>query len=46
MFGLKSVLPENRISGPEPILALLIALIFAELGRLSVFHSPDVHLRK
>jgi cell shape-determining protein MreC len=26
-------------------LPLLIALIFAELDRLSVFHSPDVRLR-
>ncbi len=33
-------------SGPEPILPLLVALIFAELRRLSVFQSPDVYFRK
>jgi hypothetical protein len=35
-----------RVSGPEPILPLLVALILAELGRLPVLHSPDVDLRK
>jgi hypothetical protein len=42
-FGLKEY---ASISGPEPVLPLLIALILPELGRLSVFHPPDVDLRK
>src|SRR5258705_10117019 len=42
-FGLKEY---ASISGPEPVLPLLIALILAEVGRLSVLHSPDVDLRK
>jgi hypothetical protein len=33
-------------SGPEPILPLLISLIFSELRRLSVPQSPDVYFRK
>ena len=33
-------------SGPEPILPLLVALILAELGRLSVPQAPDVHFRE
>src|SRR5258708_1929080 len=42
-FGLKEY---ASISGPEPVLPLLIALILAEVGRLSVLHPPDVDLRK
>src|SRR5260221_6017947 len=42
-FGLKEY---ASISGPESVLPLLIALILAEVGRLSVLHPPDVDLRK
>src|SRR4029453_16977612 len=31
-------------SGPEAILARLLPLIFAKLGRPAVFQAPDVHL--
>src|SRR5262249_43733995 len=33
-------------SRPESIFALLVALIFAELDRLAVLQSPDVHFGK
>src|SRR5262249_38860429 len=36
----------QRDLGPKPILALLVALIFAELGHLSILQSPHVHFRK
>jgi len=44
---LKSPYPQAGVeSGPEPILSLLVALILAELRRLSVFQPPHVHFLK
>ena len=37
---------DASVSGPEPVLPELVALIFAKVGHLSVFHPPDVNLRK
>src|SRR4051794_21514087 len=40
------LLDRARVSGPEPILSLFIALILAKFDCLSVFDSPNVHLRE